>query len=211
MLDLSAAVQGFLLALGLFICPGPKDVLVFREALLGRPRAALVAISSGSDLVLIAVGVLGVSAALETFPALQVLLQNAGVVLLILHAVQAARAATITTAREPGAALALAAQAGEGSWVRRLLVMSLGNPASWLDTVVILGSVGAALPTIASVTFSFGAFLASIIWFTAWLALARGASHCLISSKNWRMVDAATALAMLGMALWMSTDLVARI
>ena len=90
MLDLSAAVQGFLLALGLFICPGPNDVLVFREALLGRSRAMLVAISSGSDLVLIAVGVLGVSALLESFPPLQVFLQVAGSALLIGHALHAA-------------------------------------------------------------------------------------------------------------------------
>ena len=69
MFDLYAAMQGFLLAPGLFICPGPKDVLVFREALLGRSRAILIAISSGSNLVLIAVGVLGVSTLLETPPA----------------------------------------------------------------------------------------------------------------------------------------------
>lgn len=207
MLDLSAAVQGFVLALGLFICPGPKDVLVFREALRGRSRAMLVAISSGSDLVLIAGGVLGVSAALEAFPDLQMLLQFAGVALLTGHAVQAARAA----ARGPRASVACATEMGEGSWVRRLLVMSLGNPASWLDTVVILGSVGAALPTAASVTFSIGAFLASIVWFTAWVAVARGARHWLISSKSWRTVDAVTAIAMLGMALWLITDLVARL
>ena len=207
MLDLSAAMHGFVLALGLFICPGPKDVLVFREALLGRSRAMLVVISSGSDLVLIAGGVLGVSAALATLPALQVLLQSAGVALLIGHAVQAARAA----ARGSGASRVSATQVGAGRWVRRLGVMSLGTPASWLDTVVILGSVGAALPTTASVTFSVGAFLASIVWFTAWVAVARGASHWLSSSKSWRMVDVVTAIAMLGMALWLISDLVARL
>ena len=207
MLDLSAAVQGFVLALGLFICPGPKDVLVFREALRGRSRAMLVAISSGSDLVLIAGGVLGVSAALEAFPDLQILLQSAGIALLTGHAVQAARAA----ARSPRVSVASATEVGEGSWVCRLLVMSLGNPASWLDTVVILGSVGAALPTMASLTFSVGAFLASIVWFTGWVALARGARHWLISSKSWRTVDAVTAIAMLGMALWLAADLVARL
>jgi L-lysine exporter family protein LysE/ArgO len=90
-------------------------------------------------------------------------------------------------------------------------MMSLGNPASWLDTVVILGSVGAALPASASVTFSVGAFVASIAWFTAWLSLARGASHWLTSSRNWRIVDAVTAIAMLGMAFWLTTDLVARL
>ncbi len=199
-------MQGFVLALGLFICPGPKDVLVFREALLGRSRAMLVVISSGSDLVLIAGGVLGVSAALATLPALQALLQSAGIALLVGHAVQAAHAA----ARGSGASLASVTKVGEGSWVRRLLVMSLGNPASWLDTVVILGSVGAALPTTASVTFSVGAFLASIVWFTAWVALAKGASHWLISSKSWRIVDAVTAIATLGIALWLTMDLVAR-
>jgi L-lysine exporter family protein LysE/ArgO len=207
MLDLSAAMQGFLLALGLFICPGPKDVLVFREALLGRSRAMLIAISSGSDLVLIAVGVLGVSATLETFPFLQRLLQAAGVALLIGHAVHAAHAA----ARGSAAALASATKVGDESWVRRLLVMSLGNPASWLDTVVILGSVGAALPASASVAFSVGAVLASVVWFTAWVSLARGTSHWLTSSRSWRMVDAATAMAMLGMALWLAADLVARL
>ncbi|MBB6559354.1 L-lysine exporter family protein LysE/ArgO [Acidovorax soli] len=207
MLDLSAAVQGFLLALGLFICPGPKDVLVFREALLGRSRAVLVAISSGSDLVLIAVGVLGVSAALETFPPLQVLLQAAGIALLVGHAMHAARSAS----RGSAAHTASAINAGDGSWVRRVLVMSLGNPASWLDTVVILGSVGAALPASASVTFSVGAVCASIVWFTAWVSLARGASHWLTSTMSWRIVDAGTTIAMLGMALWLATDLVARL
>ena len=207
MLDLSAAVQGFVLALGLFICPGPKDVLVFREALRGRSRAMLVAISSGSDLVLIAGGVLGVSAALAAFPDLQILLQSAGIALLTGHAVQAARDA----ARGPRVSVASATEVGEGSWVRRLLVMSLGNPASWLDTVVILGSVGAALPTTASLTFSVGAFLASIVWFTGWVALARGARHWLISPNSWRTVDSLTAIAMLGMALWLATDLVARL
>ena len=207
MFDLSAAVQGFLLALGLFICPGPKDVLVFREALLGRSRAMLVAISSGSDLVLIAVGVLGVSALLESFPPLQVFLQVAGSALLIGHALHAALAAT----RRSGVALGFVAKAGDGGWVRRLLMMSLGNPASWLDTVVILGSVGAAMPGSPSVTFSVGAFVASVAWFTAWVSLARGASHWLTSSRNWWIVDAITAIAMLGMALWLATDLVARL
>ncbi|WP_418132124.1 LysE family transporter (plasmid) [Variovorax sp. 375MFSha3.1] len=207
MLHLSAAAQGFLLAFGLFICPGPKDVLVFREALLGRSRLVLVAISSGSDLVLIVLGVLGVSAALETFPPLQALLQAAGVVLLIGHAMHAARAAATGSAAIPVAA----AKDGEGSWVRQLLVMSLGNPASWLDTVVILGSVGAALPAPESVTFAVGAVSASVIWFTAWVAFARGASHWLKSPKSWRFVDVVTAAAMLGMALWLGVDLLARL
>jgi len=207
MLDLSAATQGFLLALGLFVCPGPKDVLVFREALLGRSRAVLVAISSGSDLVLIAVGVIGVSASLETFPSIQLLLQGSGVALLAGHAVHAARDASRRSAIDP----APATRDGGGSWVGRLLMMSLGNPASWLDTVVVLGSVGATLPTSATVTFSFGAVCASVVWFAAWVSLARGASRCLSSSRSRRIVDAMTAIAMLGMALWLAMDLVARL
>ena len=91
------------------------------------------------------------------------------------------------------------------------MVMSLGNSALWLDTLVILGSVGAAMPASASVTFSVGAFVTSIAWFTAWVSLARGASHWLTSSRNWRIVDVATAIAMLGMAFWLATDLIARL
>ena len=91
------------------------------------------------------------------------------------------------------------------------MVMSLGNPASWLDTVVILGSVGAALPASASVTFSLGAVCASVVWFTAWVFLAKGASHWLTSPRSWQIVDAVTAMAMFGMALWLAKDLAARL
>lgn len=134
-------------------------------------------------------------------------LQVTGVALLIGHAVHAALAAT----RRPDATLALATKVGDGGWVRRLLVMSLGNPASWLDTLVMLGSVGAAMPASASVTFSVGAFVTSIARCTAWVSLARGASHWLTSSRNWQIVDVATAIAMLGMAFWLATDLIARL
>nr|WP_145545304.1 LysE family transporter [Variovorax boronicumulans] len=166
----------------------------------------LIAISSGSDLVLIALGVLGVSGAIEAFPPLQAVLQATGVVLLLVHAMHAAHAAATGSTARPMAA----ATEGDETWVHRLLVTSLGNPASWLDTVVILGSVGAALSAPASLTFSVGAVCASVVWFTAWVALARGASHWMSSPRSWRVVDASIAAAMFGMALWLGVDLLAR-
>lgn len=91
MTDLSAWLQGFLLGLGMFICPGPKDVLILREALAGRSPFMLVGIGVASDIVLIALGILGLSAALQQAPALQQGAQLRGIGLLVLHGVLAAR------------------------------------------------------------------------------------------------------------------------
>lgn len=48
MFDLSSLLQGFILGLGVFLCPGPKDVLILREALAGRPSMLLIGIGVGA-------------------------------------------------------------------------------------------------------------------------------------------------------------------
>jgi L-lysine exporter family protein LysE/ArgO len=50
MFDTSAYAQGLALGLGMFVCPGPKDLVILRQALLRRPAAELLAAGVGSRL-----------------------------------------------------------------------------------------------------------------------------------------------------------------
>jgi len=52
MFDTPTFLQGLALGLAIFICPGPKDVLILRQALLGRPSMELIAVGFLSDAVL---------------------------------------------------------------------------------------------------------------------------------------------------------------
>ncbi|CAN7531202.1 LysE family transporter [Pseudorhodoferax sp. LjRoot39] len=207
MVDLSALPQGFVLGLGMFICPGPKDVLILREALAGRSAVQLVGIGTGSDVALIALSMLGLSAALQAAPGLQSAAQVLGIGLLLLHGVQAARSALIGHPAALGAGAHASARAGRG--LRQLLFVSLLNPTAWLDTVLVIGTVGAALPSGSRLGYAVGAMCASLVWFLAWVAGARHAQRWMGNARAWRGLDAGIALAMLGLAAWMAAGLVA--
>lgn len=207
MIDLSALTQGFVLGLGMFVCPGPKDVLILREALAGRSLVQLVGIGTGSDMALIALGILGLSAALQAVPGLQLAAQIAGIALLLLHSAQAARSAMGFRAAAP-AVVAPTSASGSRRGLLRLLVVSLLNPAAWLDTVLVIGTVGAALPAGSRPGYAAGAVGASLVWFIAWVAGARHARRWMDSARTWRRLDMGIALAMLGMAAWLAFGLV---
>lgn len=206
MIDLSAWLQGFVLGLGMFICPGPKDVLILREALAGRSPIQLVCIGTGSDVALIGLGILGLSAALQAAPGLQSGATVLGIGLLLLHGVQAARSALAAGPVMPGPGTT--ATAGGGRGLRQLLVVSLLNPAAWLDTVLVIGTVGAALPSGSRLGYAVGAVCASLVWFVAWVAGARHARRWMCNARAWQRLEAGIALAMFGMAAWLAADLV---
>lgn len=195
MFDLSSLLQGFILGLGVFLCPGPKDVLILREALAGRPSMLLIGIGVGSDAALIALGILGLSAALNQAPGWQAAALWLGIGLLLVHGAKALRSALLAASEpRPGGAPALS------TGLRPVLLTSLLNPAAWMDTVLVIGAVGASLPPGARPGFAAGAVAASLLWFVALVAGAGHARRHMASARTMRLLDAGVALAMLGMA-----------
>jgi len=207
MFDISALVQGFALGLGLFVCPGPKDLLILRLALLKQSAFQLVAAGVLSDAFLIVIGIAGVSEALSRAPALQSAALWLGVGVMSWHAIGAAKRAASGNASMPTQATPASSGRPEGS-VAALLGMCFFNPVAWLDTLLVLGTVGAALRGGHQSGFAFGAVLASLVWFLALVLGARRAARWMTVAAAWRVLDAFTAIAMLGLALWVVRDLV---
>ena len=202
----SALSQGLLLGLGVFIYPGPKDLVVLRMALAERWPFGLVAIGALSDALLIVIGMMGVSALLEQSSSLRHIALWIGVCVMSWHGLRAASAALRDDAKlRTWGATAPAAPRGNG-W-GELIGASLLNPVAWLDTVLILGTVGAAMPPLDRPAFTLGAVLASAAWFSLLVWGARRARVWVTSPTLWRLLDGLVAFCLLGLAAYVATGL----
>lgn len=207
MFDTPSFMHGFAIAFGMFVCPGPKDVLILRQAICRRPAGELIAIGVLSDALLIWLGMTGLSVALGRQPAWQSALLLLGAFLMACHGFLAARRAVIgryelvELARE---------SAPRTRWQNLAVVatVSLLNPAAWLDTVLVVGTTGAMKPPAAQFSFAAGAIAASTSWFVMLVAGGRYAGKWAAAPKTWQALDTLVALAMLGLAGYLAWTLV---
>ena len=176
----SAVIAGLLFGLSLIVVIGPQNAFVLAQGARRSHVGTVVAICSVSDVVLIAAGVGGMGAAVHGSATALDALRLAGATLLAGYAALSVRRAL----RGPASGgLGAAAGAGlgtredaRGPGTRRTAVLACVaftwlNPAVYLDTVVLLGSVADAHPA-SRWSFGTGAAAGSVLWF---LALGYGA------------------------------------
>jgi L-lysine exporter family protein LysE/ArgO len=200
MFDFSPFVQGFVLGLGMFVCPGPKDLVILRQALRLRPTVELLTVGVGSDALLIALGILGVSAALQRVPQAQQLALWIGVALMLWHGVHALWRLKAGSTSEKG-------EDGGRNDRAALLLVSLLNPVAWMDTVLVIGTTGAVLPSRLQLSYGLGAVTASLAWFLLLTLGARHSARWIASAGARQVLDALAAIAMLGMAGLVAAEL----
>lgn len=206
MFDISAFAQGLALGLGMFVCPGPKDILILRQALFRRSAVELIAVGTVSDAFLIWLGMAGASAALNRAPELQTSALWLGVLLLVGHGLLSAGRAFRGTPNF--AELGCHDQVlSRGKTLAALLAVSFLNPVAWLDTVLVIGTFGAALPEANQFNFAFGAITASVTWFLALVMGARVVRRLMTKPKSWQILDALVATAMFGLAAYVASGL----
>jgi L-lysine exporter family protein LysE/ArgO len=99
-------------------------------------------------------------------------------------------------------ARASAALTQRGPALRTALALSLLNPHAWLDTVVLLGAIGAQQPGEAGrYVFAAGAMSASLLWFSCLGLGARLLAPLFALPHAWRVLDGLIAATMWGIAL----------
>jgi L-lysine exporter family protein LysE/ArgO len=114
-------------------------------------------------------------------------------------------------AARPGA---LAAGAGVGGLTRgaaisQALAFTLLNPHVYLDTVLLVGSVGAQQPgDAARWSFAAGAASGSVLWFTALGYGARWLAPVFARPRAWQVLDLLIGLTMLLLSAWLWQRLV---
>lgn len=207
MFDIPIFAQGFALGIGVFICPGPKDVVILREALLRRPAVGLVAIAVLSDALLIWLGVAGISNVLTQFPGTQKAALWLGVLLMLGHGLLAARRVIVGDIEVPVITANDQSNSGNGG-LTAVAVASFLNPVAWLDTVLIVGMTCAALPQADRLSFSAGAVTASLIWFVTLVVGGRYAGRWMSSPRTWQALEVFVVVAMAGFASYLASTLV---
>lgn len=207
MIDISVFAQGLALGLGMFVCPGPKDVLIARCALLRHPAVDLIAVGTLSDALLICLGMAGAAAVLNHAPAWQTTALGLGVGLLIVHGLLASWRAASGRVQMPGSTDDNPTKT-RSKGLLAVLMVSLFNPVAWLDTLLVIGSVGAAHPPETQLNFALGATVASFTWFSALVTAARSASSWMTRPGAWRAMEAGVAVLMIGLALYLARGLV---
>jgi L-lysine exporter family protein LysE/ArgO len=196
---LLAYFKGMGLGASLIMAIGAQNAFVLGQS-VRRNYALLIAMScSAIDVVLIFAGVFGLGALIKANPKLLVFVTFAGVGFLVVYGFMA-----FSRAMRPSNELLPEQRKGFTSAKAALITtisMSLLNPHVYLDTVVLLGSIGGQLPTQQAYLFAAGASTASILWFFSLAKAGALLAPYLSKEKHWQRLDAFIAITMWLIAL----------
>lgn len=185
---------GFGTGLALIVAIGSQNAFVLRQGIRGEHVAAVVLVCSVSDALLIAAGIAGVGALLQSSPVIVDVVRFAGAAFLVGYGVMAARRAI-----RPGALTASGRQPAVGlaAALSTVLALTWLNPHVYLDTVLLLGSVANQQAQDLRWWFGGGAIAASIAWFSALGFGARVLRPFFARPASWRILDGLVAAVML--------------
>ncbi len=196
---LLAAAAGLATALGLIAAIGPQNLFVLRQGLTATHVLPVVALYVVSDAVLIAAGTAGLGALVTAHPGLVDALRCCGGAYLIaLGLVAAGRALRPPVAQHDGAA---GSEAGLWAVLAAAAAMTWLNPHTYLDTVVLIGSLANGHGEGLRWLFALGAAAGSALWFVLLGTGAHRLARYFRSPRAWRVLDAVVAATMSGMGL----------
>lgn len=185
--------QGLALSFGLIVAIGAQNAFVLRQGLRREHVASVVLFCAAADALLISAGVMGMAQALGESPGLARALALAGALFLAAYGWQALR-----RARQPQQLTATGGGAGlsrTGALVQAA-AFTLLNPHVYLDTVLLLGSIGAQQPAALRGWFLAGACSASLSWFALLGFGSRWLAPLFARPRAWQVLDGLIALTM---------------
>jgi L-lysine exporter family protein LysE/ArgO len=190
-------VQGLGLSLGLIVAIGAQNAFVLRQGLRREHVGSVVLFCAAADALLIGAGVLGMARALGANPGLARALALAGAAFLAAYGVRALRRAL-----QPHRLQAAPGGAGLGrsAAVAQAAAFTLLNPHVYLDTVLLVGSIGAQQPPALRGWFVAGASAASLGWFALLGFGARLLAPWFARPRAWQVLDVLIGLTMLSLA-----------
>ncbi|TVU70614.1 MULTISPECIES: LysE/ArgO family amino acid transporter [Cobetia] len=179
---------------GLIIAIGAQNAFVLGQGLKREHQWWVAGICALCDWLLIVIGVLGLGTLIQQSPLLMSVARWGGVVFLLWQAGKAI--GRMCTGGQLTATSALTASLGKV--VAATLAITLLNPQVYLDTLVMLGAIGAQQTS--PVGFIIGASLASSGWFFGLVAGAGWLAPRLTSPRAWQCIEAFIAIILLWVA-----------
>jgi L-lysine exporter family protein LysE/ArgO len=199
----AALATGFALSASLIIAIGAQNAFVLRQGLARQHAGAVALFCAAADAALMSAGVLGMGQAIAALPTLARAMAIAGAVFLAAYGARA-----LLRAWRPGSlrAAAVDASRSRGAVLAQAAAFTFLNPHVYLDTVLLVGSVGAQQqPGALRALFLAGACAASAAWFFALAYGAKRLAPWFERPHAWRMLDA-----LIGLTMWVLAALLLR-
>jgi L-lysine exporter family protein LysE/ArgO len=191
-----AFLPGLLTGLSLIIAIGAQNAFVIRQGLTKQHVFLVVAICAVSDALAIVLGISGLGAIVQGQPLLLEIIRWLGVAYLTWFGIK-----SIRSAMKPQSLDATGVQSGTAMKVA-LTVLSVTwlNPHFYLDTVILLGSIGNTFGE-DKWWFAAGGVLGSVLWFTSIGYGAKAASRFMSKPIFWKVLDSIIAAVMFSIAI----------
>lgn len=182
--------------LSLIMAIGAQNAFVLRQGIRREHVLPVVLICGLTDALLETLGVAGIGFIAQRTPIVLEIVRWGGVLFLLWYAYAAAR-----RAMKPDA---LVAGAGGQSSLKRTVLACLAitylNPHVYLDTMVLMGSIGNAQGDPERWWFVAGGALASVVWFFVLGYGARALTRFFATPKSWQILDWVVSVIMLVIA-----------
>ncbi|KFF71521.1 arginine exporter ArgO [Pectobacterium brasiliense] len=191
-------LQGVLLGAAMILPLGPQNAFVMNQGIRRQYHLMVALLCAVSDMVLIAAGIFGGSALLSQSSLLLGAVTWGGVAFLLWFGWGAMK-----TAFSKNIALASAEVMKQSRWriIATMLAVTWLNPHVYLDTFVVLGSLGSQFADDARSWFALGTMTASFTWFFALALLASWLAPWLNTPRVQRVINFFVGVVMWGIAL----------
>ncbi|NLA65459.1 MAG: amino acid transporter [Leucobacter sp.] len=193
---LTPALIGFGTSLSLIVAIGAQNAFVLQQGIRRQHVLPVVLICGLTDALLEFLGIAGIGFVIERVPWVLEVMRWGGVVFLLWYAWSAARRAM----RPEALVAARGSQTTLKQTVLACLAITYLNPHVYLDTMVLVGSIGNAQGDPCKWWFLLGAGLASIIWFVVLGYGARALTRFFATPRSWQVLDWCVAVIMVVIA-----------
>ena len=193
---MTAAITGLLTGLSLIVAIGAQNAFVIRQGLARNNVLLVVAVCAIADALLIAAGIAGLGVVIAGLPWLLEVVRWIGVAYLAWFGIRSFRTAFKHQSLEVVEANNLSAKAA----LLAVLGFTLLNPHVYIDTVLLLGSIGNQFGD-ERWAFGGGAMLGSLVWFSLLGWGARSLAPLLKSARAWKWIDIAIGCIMFAVAI----------
>ncbi len=187
--------NGMLVAIGLIMAIGAQNAFVLAQSLRREHHLSVAALCVVCDALLVTLGVFGLATLLTQSPLLLGIARWGGAAFLLIYGSQALLRALRPQALEQSQPTG---QRSRRAVLLSALAVTLLNPHVYLDTVLLIGSLGAQQA--APGAYALGAASSSLIWFFTLAFAAAWLAPWLARPRTWRMIDLAVAAMMFSVA-----------
>jgi len=196
----SPLLQGLFLGASMIIPIGAQNSHILHHGIRKNHHFIAASICMICDVTLIALGVFGGAKLIATSPTLVMMISWGGILFLSAYAGLSFRQAWLNNYTNKQQS---ADKGFKKPWlvVASTLAVTLLNPHVYLDTVMVLGSVGGQFQGNEKIAFAIGTMLASILWFYSLAGAAAKMSPWLNQAKVKRVIDVVVGLIMCAIAL----------